>query len=206
MHSRQTTLRYFLSPLLLIVCISLVCSDTSPAAQTKIWEELSGEKAFAHVQQLVDFGPRPSGSEAIEKSRRPLALRVRAADRRLCAEQLEVIRRGAEQLDARDAISPRERRAGANEPGDIGEDARSIAEIIHLRDRHANVFRPGAAQIVEHAHKAIGIMEGKRLQQHRVDDREDREIGADAERERQHGDDHEQRRSRQRPHGVADVL
>src|SRR4029078_8611418 len=36
MHSRQTTLRYFLSPLLLIVCISVVCSDTSPAAQTEI--------------------------------------------------------------------------------------------------------------------------------------------------------------------------
>src|SRR4026208_566598 len=69
MHSRQTTLRYSLIPLLLIVCIPMVCPDTSPAAQTKIWEELSGEKAFAHVQQLVDFGPRPSGSEAIEKSR-----------------------------------------------------------------------------------------------------------------------------------------
>lgn len=35
----------------------------------KIWEEFSGDKAFAHVQRLVDFGPRPSGSEAIEKSR-----------------------------------------------------------------------------------------------------------------------------------------
>ena len=70
MHSRQTTLRYSLIPLFLIVCIPMVCPDTSPAAQTKIWEELSSEKAFAHVQQLVDFGPRPSGSEAIEKSRR----------------------------------------------------------------------------------------------------------------------------------------
>ena len=47
----------------------MVRLDTSPAAQTKIWEELSGEKALAHVQRLVDFGPRPSGSEAIEKSR-----------------------------------------------------------------------------------------------------------------------------------------
>ena len=70
MHSRQTTLRYALIPLFLVVCIPMVCPDTSPAAQIKIWEELSGEKAFAHVQQLVDFGPRPSGSEAIEKSRR----------------------------------------------------------------------------------------------------------------------------------------
>src|SRR5436190_22220367 len=35
----------------------------------KIWEEFSGEKAFGHVQRLVDFGPRPAGSTALEKSR-----------------------------------------------------------------------------------------------------------------------------------------
>jgi glutaminyl-peptide cyclotransferase len=69
MNSRQTTLHYSLTPLLLIVCVSAVCADASHAAETKIWEELSGEKALAHVQRLVDFGPRPSGSEAIEKSR-----------------------------------------------------------------------------------------------------------------------------------------
>lgn len=34
-----------------------------------LWENVSGEKALAHVQHLVDLGPRPSGSEAIEKSR-----------------------------------------------------------------------------------------------------------------------------------------
>jgi glutaminyl-peptide cyclotransferase len=47
----------------------MVCADASHATETKIWEEISGEKAFAHVRRLVDFGPRPSGSEAIEKSR-----------------------------------------------------------------------------------------------------------------------------------------
>ncbi|HEV2840191.1 MAG TPA: M28 family peptidase [Chthoniobacterales bacterium] len=35
----------------------------------KIWEEFSGEKALAHVQAMVDLGPRPSGSEAIEQTR-----------------------------------------------------------------------------------------------------------------------------------------
>jgi glutaminyl-peptide cyclotransferase len=58
------------TPLPLFVLISMICADTSSAAQTKIWEEFSGEKALTHVQRLVDFGPRPSGSEAIEKSRR----------------------------------------------------------------------------------------------------------------------------------------
>jgi hypothetical protein len=53
----------------MVVCVSVVCADASHAAETKIWQEISGEKALAHVQRLVDFGPRPSGSEAIEKSR-----------------------------------------------------------------------------------------------------------------------------------------
>jgi Zn-dependent M28 family amino/carboxypeptidase len=46
-----------------------VSANASRAAQPKVWEEFSGEKAFAHVQRLVDFGPRPAGSKAIEKSR-----------------------------------------------------------------------------------------------------------------------------------------
>jgi Peptidase family M28 len=39
------------------------------AAPPKICDEFSGEKAFAHVQRLVDFGPRPAGSKSVEKSR-----------------------------------------------------------------------------------------------------------------------------------------
>ncbi len=69
MNSRGTTLHCSLTPLFLIVCVSAVCADASHAAETNIWQEISGEKALAHVQRLVDFGPRPSGSEAIEKSR-----------------------------------------------------------------------------------------------------------------------------------------
>lgn len=52
----------------------LVACDRAPTqlrndAQTKIWEEFSGEKALAHVQAMVDIGPRPPGTEAIEKTR-----------------------------------------------------------------------------------------------------------------------------------------
>ena len=36
---------------------------------TPLWENFSGQKAFAHVRHLVDLGPRPAGSEALEKSR-----------------------------------------------------------------------------------------------------------------------------------------
>jgi glutaminyl-peptide cyclotransferase len=66
--SRQTALHFSMTPLLLVVFIfGYACSLR--AAEAKIWQEFSGEKAFAHVQGLVDLGSRPSGSEAIEKSR-----------------------------------------------------------------------------------------------------------------------------------------
>ena len=44
-------------------------TQQSCASEAKIWEEFSGEKALAHVQRLVDLGPHPSGSDAIEKAR-----------------------------------------------------------------------------------------------------------------------------------------
>lgn len=44
-------------------------TESPQTAQKKIWEDFSGEKAFAHVQAMVDFGPRPPGTEAIEKTR-----------------------------------------------------------------------------------------------------------------------------------------
>ena len=45
----------------------------------KIWEDFSGEKALAHVQAMVDFGPRPPGTEAIEKTRTYLVSQLEAA-------------------------------------------------------------------------------------------------------------------------------
>jgi Peptidase family M28 len=68
-NSRQALLHYSVTPLLLIVLVSVTCLNSSRAADAKIWEEFSGEKALAHVQRLVDLGPHPGGSEAIEKAR-----------------------------------------------------------------------------------------------------------------------------------------
>ena len=59
----------FVTSLLLFPLVLVVCANGLRGANTKIWEEVSGEKALAHVQQLIDLGPRPSGSEALEKSR-----------------------------------------------------------------------------------------------------------------------------------------
>ena len=53
----------------LLVSFMLVACTRPGSADKKLWDEVSGDKAFAHVRQLVDFGPRPPGSEALEKSR-----------------------------------------------------------------------------------------------------------------------------------------
>src|SRR5262249_36762301 len=55
--------------LLLLGLACVVFAEPSRAGETKIWEEFSGEKALAHVQHLVDLGPHPAGSDAIEKAR-----------------------------------------------------------------------------------------------------------------------------------------
>ena len=69
MNSRQTLLHYSITPLLLLALAWIVFVQQSFAAEAKIWEEFSGEKALAHVQRLVDLGPHPAGSDAIEKAR-----------------------------------------------------------------------------------------------------------------------------------------
>lgn len=49
-------------------CLMLAAS-CAKADRPDVWTQFSGDKALAHVQRLVDFGPRPPESEAIEKSR-----------------------------------------------------------------------------------------------------------------------------------------
>jgi len=49
----------------IVFLISLLQTGPVRAAEAKIWEEFSGDSAFAHVQRLVDFGPRPAGSDAL---------------------------------------------------------------------------------------------------------------------------------------------
>jgi glutaminyl-peptide cyclotransferase len=87
----NSSLPYLTTPLLLFALAWIVRPDRSPAAQAKIWEEVSGEKALAHVQRLVDFGPRPSGSKAIEESRHYIEEQLRRfgwqVTRQTCTDQ-----------------------------------------------------------------------------------------------------------------------
>jgi Zn-dependent M28 family amino/carboxypeptidase len=56
-------------------------AQTQPQRDTrkKIWEDFSGDRALANVQTMVDFGPRPPGTEAIEKTRKFLTTQLEAS-------------------------------------------------------------------------------------------------------------------------------
>jgi glutaminyl-peptide cyclotransferase len=62
-------MRCSLSRVLCLATLAILSVQSCNSRTGPLWESFSGEKAFAHVQQLVDLGPRPAGSEALEKSR-----------------------------------------------------------------------------------------------------------------------------------------
>src|ERR1700740_911884 len=59
----KSLLHYSITSLLLFLTAACTFADK------KSWEEFSGERALAHVQHLVDLGPRPPESNAIEEAR-----------------------------------------------------------------------------------------------------------------------------------------
>ncbi len=55
----------------------------------KIWEEFSGDNALRHVQQQVDYGPRPPGSPGIEKSRAYITQQLESVGWRVTQQAFE---------------------------------------------------------------------------------------------------------------------
>src|SRR6267154_1501249 len=62
-------MRSTLSRALFLATFAILSGHGCSLRSAPLWENFSGEQAFAHVQHLVDLGPRPAGSEALEKSR-----------------------------------------------------------------------------------------------------------------------------------------
>jgi glutaminyl-peptide cyclotransferase len=62
-------MRCTLSRALFLATLAILSDQGCSLGSAPLWENFSGEKAFAHVQHLVELGPRPAGSEALEKSR-----------------------------------------------------------------------------------------------------------------------------------------
>ena len=113
---------------------------------------------------------------------------VDTSELRRGAEQLKVVGAGHQHLDPLGPIAADERRADRPQRGDAFEDAGAVAQIVELGLRDADVAAAGRARVRRDAHEPIGIRKRQRTDQDRVDDGEDRDVRADAERERQNRD------------------
>ena len=66
------------SPTFAIVLVSYVQSRSNTAGVTPTGP-FDGERVFADLNTLVSFGPRPSGSEALRRTREFIIAELRAA-------------------------------------------------------------------------------------------------------------------------------
>ena len=117
---------------------------------------------------------------------------------------LEVVGRhaGAAQLDRLGAARHRDVAAGLR--GHEVEDRVVLlpVEEVQRRDAVALALR----RLLEHADDALGLVVGQRLQQNPVHEAENGDIGADADGQRQDGDDRKSPAVLQRASGVAQIL
>ncbi len=64
-----------LTPVLLVAFLLAGCAPTPPGEID--WRAFDGNRAFAHAEKLVGFGPRPSGSEALARQADYLVAQLR---------------------------------------------------------------------------------------------------------------------------------
>jgi len=75
----RTQIKRFAVAIFAVVAFAACERAQSTGSQKKIREDFSGDKALAHVQAMVDLGPRPPATEAIEKTRAYLIKQLEAA-------------------------------------------------------------------------------------------------------------------------------
>ena len=134
-----------------------------------------------------------------------VCLREHAANLRLDAEQREVIRAGEDALDPLGLVDVSQIRVGRPEPGDLLKDVRATAVGEELRHRHADVARARLDVVARDADELAGVTKGERPEQDPIRHAEDRNVGADAERQRQHGHRRESWRAAERADRVPGI-
>ncbi len=174
-----------------------------------------GDAAAVELNGAADDG-RIAGEAALPETvaqdrDRVVSLRTfivgeRAPDQRRDAERREEVGRDVHADDFFRRARSGQVDAVVVERRDPLECRRALAPADEVRRReHVGAARPPRVGFPHHD-QASGIAERQRLEQHRVDDREDRRVRADAQRERQHRDRREARRAQAQTDGVADVL
>ena len=84
-------------------------------------------------------------------------------------------------------------------------DWRCGAPVVQIDRRHRRLQEPARPVRRVHGKQAVGIVKWQRPQEDTIDDGEDRGVGADAERHREHGREGKRRRGAQAPQRVREV-
>ena len=120
-----------------------------------------------------------------------LALAEQPALRRLHAERGQQAVVDRRRPDAQRPIAGGEVDLAGRERADRRERLVDLAKLEILRRRHPELSEPERRKLRGQVHQLFGLGIAQRPQDHAVDDREDRGIRADAQRQRQDRDDRE---------------
>ena len=106
------------------------------------------------------------------------------AELRLRAEEREVRRADEQDLDTLRLVDLGEVRVDRIDAGDLLEEIGSIAIVVELGSRHADVPAPEPDDVRGDAHETVGAGKRQRFEDDGVHDRKHGRVRADAERER----------------------
>ena len=130
----------------------------------------------------------------------------RPSQRRRDAEDGEEVRGRQREADALGLALPRQRSRSHPDAGDLRELAAAAADLQDLvaGRGHARLPRLAVARPEHDEPRRLGVRKGR--DERGVEDREDRGVRADAERERRDRDDREPRAAPEHAEGVAEIL
>ena len=132
-------------------------------------------------------------------------VRERPADERPGVEDPEEIRGDAPPQDLFGRTAGRQVRSGAARGRDVGEDAVARFPIQIVRRRRRVSREPQIADVLPHHDDPIGIAVRQRPEQHVVDGRENRGVGADAEGQGQDRDRGEPGRAQEQADAMPEI-
>ena len=152
-------------------------------------------------------GPHPVRQHRELVGARPgVRLAEAAADERLAAERREERRRDREPAQLLRLPVRGEADGAEREEGRVFDGLGLALPVQIVRNRHARLRQAHQRVAVPDEHEAVGGRVRQRAQQHLIQQAEDGGIGANPERQRQDGDEREDRLLAQRAQRVSDVL
>src|SRR5262245_54146743 len=121
-------------------------------------------------------------------------------------QRLEELGRYASRVDAAWPVRCRQIRLRDRKPSNVREGTRAPLQLEKFRRRDPELLEPLPRKLARHVDELFGMRVRERLKNDGVDDREDRRVRPDAERQRRDNDERKARRAHERTERVPKVL